>query len=107
MKTEVVNSVAQLKTALHLNYSNSALSQVFSSAALKSIRQNQTALSSCEAEIMATKKCATELHSIKHRAKNIGITEAYSHTKIYNDNNAAVQWAASVTSKGIKHLNSQ
>ena len=34
MKTGVVNLVAQLKTALHLNYSNSALSQVFSSAAL-------------------------------------------------------------------------
>ena len=33
-KTRVVNLVAQLKTALHLSYSNSALSQVFSSAAL-------------------------------------------------------------------------
>ena len=34
MKTGVVNLIAQLKAALHLNYSNSALSQVFSSAAL-------------------------------------------------------------------------
>ena len=73
--------------------------------ALKSICQNQTALRSCEAEIMATNKCATEIQSIKHRAHDIGIPEAYSCTKIYNDNKVAVQWAASVTSQVIKHLN--
>ena len=56
---------------------------------------------------MATNECATELQSIKHRANDIGITEAYSHTKIYNDNKASFQRAASVTSKGIKHLNLQ
>ena len=54
---------------------------------------------------MATNEYAIELQSIKHRAHDIGIPEAYSRTKIYNDNKAAVQWAASVTSKGIKHLN--
>ena len=56
---------------------------------------------------MATNECATELQSLKHRANNIGIPEAYSRTKIYNDNKAAVQWAASVTSKWIEHLNLQ
>ena len=56
---------------------------------------------------MATNECATELQSIKHLAHNIGIPEAYSRTKIYNENQAAVQWAASLTSKGIKHLNLQ
>ena len=54
---------------------------------------------------MATNECSTELQLIKHRENDIGIPEAYSCTKIYNDNKAAVQWAASVTSKGIKHLN--
>ena len=54
--------------------------------AWKSIRQNQTALSSCEAEIMATKKCNEELQPTKHRSNGIGITEAYARTKIYNDN---------------------
>ena len=54
---------------------------------------------------MATNKYATELQSIKHHSHDIRIPEAYSRTKIYNDNKAAVQWAASVTSKGIKHLN--
>ena len=53
---------------------------------------------------MATNECATEIQSIKHHLHNIGILEAYSCTKIYNDNKADVQWEASVTSKGIKHL---
>ena len=56
---------------------------------------------------MATNECATELQSQKYCANDIGIIEAYSRTNIYNDNKAAVQWAASVTSKGIKHLNPQ
>ena len=56
---------------------------------------------------MATNEYATELQTIKRRANNIGILEAYSCTKIYNNNKADIQWAASVTSKGIKHLNFQ
>ena len=71
----------------------------------KSILQNKTALISCEAEIVATNKCTTELQSIKHRPHDIGIPEVYSCTIIYNDNKAAVKWVASVTSKVIKHLN--
>ena len=56
---------------------------------------------------MATNECATELQSLKHHAKKIGIPEAHSRTKIYNYNKAVVQWAASVTSKGVKQLNLQ
>ena len=41
--------------------------------ARKSIRKNQTSLSSCEVEIVATNECATEIHSLKHRANDIGI----------------------------------
>ena len=56
---------------------------------------------------MATNKCATELKSLKNCASDIVIPETYSRTKIYNNNKGAVQWAASVTSKGIKHLHLQ
>ena len=56
---------------------------------------------------MATNEYATELQSLKRCANNIGIPEAYSRTKIYNNNKADVQWVASVTLKGIKHLNLQ
>ena len=54
---------------------------------------------------MATNKCATELQSLKHRANGMVIPEAESRTNIYNDNKAYIKRAASVTSKGIKHLN--
>ena len=54
---------------------------------------------------MATNKCATELQSLKKRANNIWIPEAHYRTNIYNDNKAHVQRAASVTSKGINHIN--
>ena len=54
---------------------------------------------------MATKECSTELQSLKHCANDIEIPESSSITKIYNNNKTAVHWAASVTSKGIKHLN--
>ena len=53
---------------------------------------------------MATNECATELQSLKHFSNDIGIPGAYAQTKIYNDNKAAVQREASVTSKGINHL---
>ena len=56
---------------------------------------------------MENNECTTEIQSLKHRANNIVITEAYSSTNIYNNNKAAVQWAASATSKGIKHINLQ
>ena len=51
-------------------------------------------ISFCEAEIMATNECNIELYLLKHCANNIGIPEAYSRTKIYNNNKSAVQWAA-------------
>ena len=73
--------------------------------AWKSIRQEHTALSSCEAEIYATNECVTDLQSIKHRASDIGLTEANNCTTVYNDNQACVNWSASVTSKGTKHIN--
>ena len=54
---------------------------------------------------MATNKFTTEFQSLNHRSNNIIITEAYYRTKIYNNNMAYVQWAASVASKSINHLN--
>ena len=71
----------------------------------KSIRQDHTSRSSCEAEILATDECVKEVESIRHRAHDLGIPEATNCTTIYNENQACVQWSASVTTKGIKHLN--
>jgi hypothetical protein len=68
-------------------------------------RQKQTALSSCVAEIMATNECTTELDSILLRAQDLDMPDAFRRVTIYNDNKAAVDWAASCTNKGTKHIN--
>ena len=73
--------------------------------AWKGIQQDQTALSSCEANIVATNKCTMSLEGIKHQAADMGLPDASKTTKIFNDNQGYVDWSAAVTTKGIKHLN--
>ena len=94
-----VNFLVRSKKVLLWNCSNFALSSFLicwsgSPISWKSIVQNQTDLSSCEAKILATKECTTPI-----------IPEAYVRTKIYSYNKAAVQCAASVTSKFTKKWN--
>ena len=71
----------------------------------KSIRQDQTAQSSCEAEVIATNECVKEVLAVRLLAADLHVPDAATPTKIYNDNQACVDWAASITTKGIKHLN--
>ena len=71
----------------------------------KALRQDHTALSSCEAEIIATNECVKDVDSVKLRAVDLGMLDGASTTTIYNDNAACVQWSASCTTKGVKHLN--
>jgi len=74
--------------------------------AWKSVRQNQTDQSSCEAEIVATNECVTELLHVHHRASDLGLPDVDSPTIVYNDNKqACVDWSATVTNKGTKHIN--
>ena len=107
----VVNLVVQLNTELLSNCLNSALSLRVSHLPLwwpycmETNPSKPKALSFCEAEIMSTNESATELQSLKHCANDIGIPEAYSRTKIYNNKKSAVQWEVQVTSKGTKHIN--
>ena len=54
---------------------------------------------------MATTECLLKLLHVKYRAADLGIPEATDTTVVYNDNEAAVSWATSVTNKGIKHIN--
>ena len=73
--------------------------------AWRSIRQEQTAQSSCEAEIIATNECVKDLLHVKHCATDLGMLDASDTTSVYNDNQACVNWSASCTTKGVKHLN--
>ena len=71
----------------------------------KTARQNRTSLSSCEAEIVATSECVSELEHIRHCAEDLAIPDVQSAIPVYNDNKACVDWSASVTIKGTKRLN--
>eukprot|EP00804_Cyclotella_cryptica_P022104 CCRYP_011574-RA/>CCRYP_011574-RA protein AED:0.46 eAED:0.39 QI:0/0/0/1/0/0/2/0/303 len=84
---------------------NSAPPRAGGPIAWKSIRQQRTAHSSCEAEILATDACVAELLHIRHCALDLGISDASNRIVVYNDNQAAVNWADAMTSKGTKHLN--
>lgn len=54
---------------------------------------------------MATNECIKELLHVKNRAADLGMPDALETNTVFNDNQAAVNWAASVTNKGTKHIN--
>jgi len=51
--------------------------------AWKSIRQEETALNLCEAEILATNECVKDLNSIKLRARDLGAISDNTCTTVY------------------------
>eukprot|EP00984_Skeletonema_dohrnii_P036191 scaffold36890_cov316-Skeletonema_dohrnii-CCMP3373.AAC.1 len=56
--------------------------------AWRSIRQERTSQSSCEAEILATNECVKETQSIKLLAADLFIPDGSACTPVYNDNEA-------------------
>jgi transposase InsO family protein len=73
--------------------------------AWSSVRQERTSRSSCEAEVRATDECAKEILSIRHRGQDIGLDDTTSPTKLFNDNQACVDWCKTTTTSGMKHIN--
>ena len=73
--------------------------------AWSAIRQERTSRSSCEAEVRATDECAKEVLSIRSRGLDIGLTDSFSPTPIFNDNQGCVDWCKTTTTTGMKHLN--
>ena len=71
----------------------------------KSFRIDRTSLSSCEAEIKATNECAKDTLSIRLRCGDLGLNDEDTPTPIFNDNQGAVDWCKSTTTKGMKHVN--
>ena len=58
-----------------------------------------------ESGIMATNEYMKELLPMENSTLDIHILYVRQCTPIYNDNQDCVNWAASCTSKGTKHLN--
>jgi hypothetical protein len=101
----VVPDGTPLQLFKYRSISGYVISQTGEPISWKSIQQNRTALSSCEAEIIATYDCVTELEHILNRARYLHIPDAAHPITVYNDNQACVDWSTSVTNKCTKHLN--
>jgi hypothetical protein len=72
-------------------------------------RQDQTALSSCEAEIRATSATSKKVVDFRHLCKSLSdsgvtLTDIKSPTVLYNDNDACVWWSHNMTSKAAWHI---
>jgi hypothetical protein len=69
-------------------------------------RQDQTALSSREAEICATNEASKSVVGMRHladgvRSSGFDILNTLTPSPLYNDNPACIQWAHNMTSKKI------
>jgi hypothetical protein len=76
------------------------------------IRQDQTALSSGEAEICATNEISKSVVGMRHLADSIrssgyDILDTLAPSLFYNDNAACIQWSHNMTSKKIWHMELQ
>ncbi len=72
-------------------------------------RQDQTALSSCEAEICATSATSKKVVDFWHLCKSLSdsgvtLTDIESPTVLYNDNDACVWWSHNMASKAAWHI---
>ena len=72
-------------------------------------RQDQTSLSSCEAEVRATNVASTETVGLRNLIESM-IANGYKMndldeaTEVFNDNESCVAWAHNMTSKRIRHM---
>jgi hypothetical protein len=76
------------------------------------ICQDQTALSSGEAEIRTTNKITKSVVGMCHLAESnqssgYDISDMVAPSPLYNDNAACIQWANNMTSKKIRHMELQ
>ena len=72
-------------------------------------RQDQTSLSSGEAEIRATNEASKSVVGMRHLAEGVrsngfDISDALDPSPLYNDNAACIQWSHNMTSKKIRHM---
>ena len=72
-------------------------------------RQDQTSLSSCEAEIRATNTGSVETMGLRNLiesmiANGYELNDLDEPTEVFNDNESCVAWAHNMTSKRIRHM---
>jgi hypothetical protein len=74
-----------------------------------SVHQENTSLSSCEAEICATNEILQLVICLRHLANRVrksrhDISDTLSPSPVYNNNEACGQWSHNMTTKQIRHM---
>ena len=72
-------------------------------------RQEQTSLSSCEAEIRATNATSKKVVDFRNLCQSMvdsghNLSDVDSPTLLFNDNDACVRWSYNMTSKAARHI---
>jgi hypothetical protein len=70
-------------------------------------KEDRTSGSSCEAEIKATNGCTKSILWFRHILSDLGLSISSSPTPLYNDNQGAVNWSKTTSTKGMRHVNIQ
>ena len=70
-------------------------------------RQDNTTLSTCQAEVVATTECSKELIHLRNVLEDLSLHDVLTSTPLYNDNRACIDWCKNSTTKGMKYLNMQ
>jgi hypothetical protein len=70
-------------------------------------KENRTSGSSCEAEIKATNGCTKSILWFRHVLSDLNLLPSSSPTPLYNDNQGAVNWSKTTSTKGMRHVNIQ
>ena len=64
-----------------------------------------TAQSSCQAETHSINECTKDTLHLRHIADDLGLTDTERPTRIWNDNQGAVDWSAGFSNRKMRHLN--
>ena len=70
-------------------------------------KEKRTSGSSCKAEIKATNACTKSILMFRHVLSDLGLIDVSVPTPLYNDNQGAVNWSKTTSTKGMRHLNIQ
>ena len=70
----------------------------------KSHKERHTSRSSCEAEVKATDECTKSVQWLRNVLGDLNLCPT-TPTPIYNDNQAAVLWSNTFSTKGMRHYN--
>ena len=68
-------------------------------------KENRTSRSSCEAEVKATDECTKSVQMFRNVLADLNLINLSQPTAIYNDNQGAVNWSNSSSTKGMRHVN--